>query len=273
MDDASLDMRIGKDRPDGVGEAGKAVHAGDQYVPDAPVPELVQHVRPEPCAFVFGYPEAQDLLSAIHIDAQSHECGLACRFPVLPRIGAQGIEIEDRIRFAEGPLLPFPHLLHDAARHLRDELSRHVRAAYLLEVRPYVPLAHAEGVHGNDLVVEEGEALLPFGDYCGFERRLPVPRNPYAGNVVVARDRPFAGEAVPAVSAVVVFGRALTVSEVMVHFGLKGPVDDFGRERLYEPVLAEHPLLRHAARIETVYDPVQLILFLCFLKLKLLFIF
>jgi hypothetical protein len=62
---AQLHGRVRKDARYGIGKTFKAVHAGDEYVPDATALEIGQDTQPEVCALAFGYVHAQQLLSAI----------------------------------------------------------------------------------------------------------------------------------------------------------------------------------------------------------------
>ena len=66
VDDAKLHVRVGEYTVDCVGEACKAVPAGDQDVPHAAVLQVCQHVKPKVGAFAVGHVHAKQGLPSIH---------------------------------------------------------------------------------------------------------------------------------------------------------------------------------------------------------------
>lgn len=71
VNDARLHHRLREHRRDGLGEALEAVNDRDQDVVNASGLEFVHDPEPELSAFGLLDPQAQDLLAAVGLDAQS----------------------------------------------------------------------------------------------------------------------------------------------------------------------------------------------------------
>ena len=69
VDDAVLDFRFGEYRLNRSGKAGQIIRTGDENILHAPVPQAVQHGRPELGALVFSDPHSENVLLAVQIDA------------------------------------------------------------------------------------------------------------------------------------------------------------------------------------------------------------
>ena len=72
LDDAVLDLGLGKGGVDGRVESGQIVCTGDENVLYAPVFQAVEYSRPELGAFIFSNPHAQDIFPAIQMDANGN---------------------------------------------------------------------------------------------------------------------------------------------------------------------------------------------------------
>jgi hypothetical protein len=70
VDDAGLDLRLGKGCLDGLGEALEAVHDGDEDVLNASVAQIVQHLCPELGALIGLKPQAQNVARTVWQDRQ-----------------------------------------------------------------------------------------------------------------------------------------------------------------------------------------------------------
>ncbi len=76
MDDAGLVDARREDGVDRLGEAGEAVGADEEHVPDAAVSELGQHARPEAGALGLLGPKAEAITFALEGDADRDVDGL-----------------------------------------------------------------------------------------------------------------------------------------------------------------------------------------------------
>src|SRR5690606_32148527 len=121
VDDTELDLGVGVDRVDRLGEALQAIHAGDQDVLHAPVLQLRQHIEPELRAFVFRQPEPQQLLVAFQVNAQRQIDCLVDDLPVLADLHHDTVEVQDGIDRVQRPRLPFHHTLQNAVGDLGDQ--------------------------------------------------------------------------------------------------------------------------------------------------------
>ena len=72
MDDAPLYLAVGINSPNSFHEAFQTVHTEQINIQNSPAFELIQHIQPEFAALVLPNPNAQDILCAIHGDAQNH---------------------------------------------------------------------------------------------------------------------------------------------------------------------------------------------------------
>lgn len=100
------------------------------------------------------------------------------------------------------------------------------------------------------------------------ELAVPVPRDAQLDLLVPGHD--FLGRvAVAAVAAVVPCDIVLQISEMAVHLGLQGFVEDAGGQRLDQPVLPEQFILGGSVEIQLVDDVVERV-FLPFVSLVLL---
>lgn len=79
-----LDLGVGVDALDGLGEAFQAVHAGDQDILDATVVQVGEDAEPVMRPFLVGEIEAQQLLFALDVESQDGIDGLAGVATVLP---------------------------------------------------------------------------------------------------------------------------------------------------------------------------------------------
>ncbi|CAM5602904.1 hypothetical protein ATER59S_05514 [Aquamicrobium terrae] len=173
--DAGLDDRLREDGTDGLGEALQPVDDGDQDVADTAVLQLVHDAQPEFGALRLLDPDAEYLLRAVGQNAERDVDGLVAHEAFVPDLDPNGVEEDQRETGVERPILPFGHLFQHRVGDGRDQVRRDVDTVEFLQVAADLAHAHAARIHGDDLVVELGEAALIFGDRLRIERAGPVP--------------------------------------------------------------------------------------------------
>lgn len=154
VDNAVLDLGLGKSGMDGRIKSGKVIRAGDENILHTTVPQAVKHGHPELGALIFAYTHAQYILPAIQINTYGNIDRLPGDLPLAADMVVDGIHKYHRIDGLQRPLLPlFGHrqdLVRDPAdRAVRDRnsvdilnmckqpLSEDSRAAFPGQSRPY----------------------------------------------------------------------------------------------------------------------------------------
>jgi hypothetical protein len=94
------------------------------------------------------------------------------------RLGESASKLEFRRR---------PNLSHDLVGHAADEIVRDLGAVRLGQKALDLSDGHALGVHGDELVVEAGEAARMIRDQDRLEHAVAIPGE-------LDRQRPFLGE-------------------------------------------------------------------------------
>ena len=145
---------------------------------------------------------------------------------------AESIEEHDRIDRLQRPGLPSGDLFQNSVSNHRDQVRGNVDAIEIVQVPDNLPVAHAPGIHRDDLLVEARKPALVFGDELRVEIRLAVSRDGQVELAAVRRDG-LAAIAVAAVSGAVLAG------QMMVHLGVQRP---FGKRLLQT--------IKKAARVE-----------------------
>ena len=102
MDNAPLHLAVGIHRRDGLHEALQAIHTEQIYVQNSPAFEVVQHIQPEFAALVLPDPHTQDVLCAVHGNAQNHVCRLRLILVVFFYLVVDGIQKHKRIHRFQG---------------------------------------------------------------------------------------------------------------------------------------------------------------------------
>jgi hypothetical protein len=111
--DAELNVALGEDRGDGVGETGKPLDAGDEDVFYAAGIKVLADVEPELCPFGVRYPHAEHVLFAVEIDPDTEIDHLLSNRPAVTHFVADAVEVEHRIERLKPPVLPRPDLFDD----------------------------------------------------------------------------------------------------------------------------------------------------------------
>src|SRR6056297_1912467 len=113
MDNACLDLCLGKGRLDGLWEALEAVNYGDEDVLNAPVAQIVQHLCPELGALIGLKPKAQNVPRTVWQDRQCYEDGLVADRPIAADIDPDSVHEDDWIARFQWAVLPRCDLVHD----------------------------------------------------------------------------------------------------------------------------------------------------------------
>ena len=194
---------------------------------DAAVAQLVHDPQPELGALGLLDPEAEHLLGAVGADAERDVDGLVAHRALVADLDPQRVEEDQRVERLERPVLPLGDLVEHGVGHRADQVGRDLDAVELAQVALDLAGAHAAGVHGDDLVVEAGEAALVLGDELRVEGRQPVARDLQLELAGAGQHR-LRAVAVAAVGPAV----RLAALEVVVEFGVQRPLG----ERLLQPV-------------------------------------
>ena len=174
MDDARLQGRGRKCRAQGLWNTLETIGDGDQDVPDSAGLEVVEHLQPEFSSLGVLDPDPQDVARAIGQHAEGEVNRLVAHHRLLADLHPQRIEEHHRIHRLERAALPGADLGHHRIRDGADELGGDLRAVLRGEKSLDLPRRHAAGVHGDDLVVESGEAPLVLADQHRLEAPLTV---------------------------------------------------------------------------------------------------
>jgi hypothetical protein len=106
MPNAGLDLRAGKGRLDGLGEALEAVDHGDEDVLNTAVFEIIQDLGPELRPLIGLEPQAQNVPCAVRQDRQSLEDRLVRHSPVASDIDPDRVHEHHRIAGLQRAVLP-----------------------------------------------------------------------------------------------------------------------------------------------------------------------
>ena len=101
MDDAGLVDARREDGVDRLGEAGEAVGADEEHVPDAAVSELGQHARPEAGALGLLDPKAEAITFALEGDADRDVDGLLAHDLLVADRHLHRVQVDVRVHRAE----------------------------------------------------------------------------------------------------------------------------------------------------------------------------
>ena len=113
MDDAPLYLAVGINSPNSFHKALQTVHAEQINIQNSPAFEVVQHIQPEFAALMFADPHAQDVLCAVHGDAQNHIRRLGLVLMVSLHLVVDGVQKYEGIHRLQRPVLPYCDLWHD----------------------------------------------------------------------------------------------------------------------------------------------------------------
>ena len=177
MHHAGLDGRVGPGRLDRFGEAGEAVAADDQDVFDATVGKLRADTRPELRALGLLHPDPQDVLDAVHVDADGEVSGLVADVGAVADLDHKRVEIDHRIERFQRSALPSQHLLADRVDDLRDRLLGKLGADRGPQMMRDPAQRHPAGIEADDHVVQAAEATSETRHHLRAERAVAVPRD------------------------------------------------------------------------------------------------
>ena len=122
MDDAALQTALGIHRTDGFHHPAQAVRAEQIYIHNSPAFEVIQHIQPEFAALMLPNPHAQNVLPAVHGNAQNHVSRLGHIPMVLTHLVMDSIHEDERIHRLQRTILPRCHFRHDLFRNLRHQV-------------------------------------------------------------------------------------------------------------------------------------------------------
>ena len=123
MDDTVLYFSLGEHRMDSSIKSGQIVCTGDENVLYAPVFQAVEYSRPELGALIFSNPHAQDIFSAIQIDANGNIYCFLHDLPFTADMVVDGIQKHNGVDGLQRPLLP---LFGNGEDLVRDPADRAV---------------------------------------------------------------------------------------------------------------------------------------------------
>ena len=106
MDDAVLDLSLGKGGMDGRVKSSQIVCTGDENILYASVFQAVENGSPEFGTLIFAYPHPQDVLSAIQIDPNGNVYCFLHDLPFTADMVVDGIQKHDGVDGLQRPLLP-----------------------------------------------------------------------------------------------------------------------------------------------------------------------
>ncbi len=89
----------------------------------------------------------------------------------------QGVEENQRINRFQRPGLPSGDLFQHRVRDHADQVRRDIDALEIAQMTDDFAVAHAAGVHRDDLVIEARKTPLILGDQRRIEARLPIARH------------------------------------------------------------------------------------------------
>ena len=98
-------------------------------------------------------PDAQDVLCAVHGDAQNHICRLGLVLMVFLHLVVDGIQKHEEIHHLQRPVLPRRGLWHDLLADLAHQLRRDVHVVQTLDLLRDVPLAHPADVQPQNFLL------------------------------------------------------------------------------------------------------------------------
>ena len=84
------------------------------------------------------------------------------------------VNIDYRVNLLQRAVLPVFDLWKKLVRHIRNETLRSLEPIDIHQRVGYLAGGHAFCIHGDDLLVDTGDILLPLFYYLWLKRRLPV---------------------------------------------------------------------------------------------------
>jgi hypothetical protein len=162
------------------GEAGEAVDAGDQDVPDAAAVEVVQDGQPELGALGVLPPNAERFAVAVAGDPDGQIAGAGADRAVLGHLDAQRVEVDDRIDRLQRPRTPCRDVLQHGVGDAADGVAADLDAVEALPVSGDVAGRHAAGVEVQHALIQAGQPRLALAHQLRLERALAVARSAQA---------------------------------------------------------------------------------------------
>jgi site-specific DNA recombinase len=111
VNDTALHPRFGKDRTDGLSEAIKSVHTGDEDIFHSPTLQITKDRQPElgPFPGAFAYPVTQHLAMAFQVDSQHVVNGDVLDFSLPSDVDEEGIQVNYGVNRLQRAVLPLAH--------------------------------------------------------------------------------------------------------------------------------------------------------------------
>src|SRR3954468_23435430 len=131
MHDAGLDLGLGENCADRLGEALQPVDNGNQDVSHAAVLQLVHDPQPELGALGLLDPQTEHLLGTVGPDPERDIDGLVADRALVAHLDADRVEEDQRIERLERPVLPFGDLVEHGIGHRADQVRRDLEAVDL----------------------------------------------------------------------------------------------------------------------------------------------
>lgn len=121
MRDAQLNFGFRVDCVNGFQKAAEAVHSGDKNIFEATLLKLGENRQPEFCTFVLAQTQTQQILLALHVDAQRLVDRLIDNPLVLANLDHDAFQVHDGLDLIQWTCLPFPDSLHHLLGDLGNE--------------------------------------------------------------------------------------------------------------------------------------------------------
>ena len=174
MDDAPLQTAPGIHCLDGFHHTAQPIGAEQIYIQNAPAFEVIQHIQPKFAALVLADPDTQNVLPAVHSDTKNHIRCLGHIPVILFDLVVNGVHEDERIDVLQGTVLPGSDLRHDLFTDFCHQLRGNLHVVQLFDLLGDVPLAHAAGVQGQNLVLHAVCIAVIFADDFRFIIALAV---------------------------------------------------------------------------------------------------
>ena len=171
MDDAPLQTALGIHRLDSLHHAAQTVGAEQINVLNSPAFEVIQHIQPKFAALVLADPDAQNVFSAIHGDAQNHIGRLGHIAVILFDLVMDGIHEDEGVDIFQRAVLPGVDLRHNFFRNFADQFRGDFHIIKAFDLLGNILLTHSAGVQRQNLVFHALGVSVIFAD----DFRLEVP--------------------------------------------------------------------------------------------------
>jgi hypothetical protein len=209
---------------DRVGQAGQPVAAHDAHIGHAAALQLAEDGEPELGGLAGGRadPQAQDLLSAVAVDADRHIDRPVGHHPVAD-LHHQRIDEDHRVDAVQRPGLPLRELVHHRVSDPGDQVRGHLHAVDLAQVRADVAGGHPARIQRDDPLIEALQPGLALAHDLRLEGPVAVPGHRQVDGADIGQHG-LAGGAVAVVAAAPPGRVVLVIAQVAGHLLSQSPL-------------------------------------------------